>query len=549
MTKLGQGVRKKGTLPYTSLPTPLTILLHCFYAYCVELGKLFGLLRNDNIFPSAVTLGQYTRALAEGYSKQIAEVKDDSSGTGVEVTVAGSSERKLILEEKLLSSLDSNIAILEESGRRWRTRLSQNRETDADAGTSSGRHGQEGRSGSAASSRGKEKRKHVQRSWHPVSTSSSFVPATTDLQPSDVIGRIEVVAIWSRTTACPSCAYIPLDEEIQSGWDVVVDEVDSQNRISCPRCGSMMMPKLGYRETSVDEAAREQKVQENQGGDNVDPPQIIPSVESVKGNYVTYISPAAVRSRLEHYVEEHGESILERETLQQLDTELFYNLWWYCARFSLPLPLPVSHEDRTDKTKHRCAFVAWDVSTAEHGCRTASQVMIRIFAGSDGRENVPSVSSEADIMDEDFPLLSQFKLQNVSKRDWDHVDLSRVLVTLVEACDKRDFKPVVECALECIKRRRKVAGESTAMEMDCYRVLLYLAKYQCTTAFHVFFPAATKPCKGYHFWCALGTPLPIFDRMFRDAVKRIKAQENLVTQIHDVSDVALGFRCVFGHII
>ena len=33
--------------------------------------KLFGLLRSDGIFPSAVTtLGQYTRAIAEGYSKQ-----------------------------------------------------------------------------------------------------------------------------------------------------------------------------------------------------------------------------------------------------------------------------------------------------------------------------------------------------------------------------------------------------------------------------------------------------------------------------------------------
>jgi hypothetical protein len=35
----------------------------------MELVKLFGLLRLDGIFPSAVTLGQYTRALAEGYSK------------------------------------------------------------------------------------------------------------------------------------------------------------------------------------------------------------------------------------------------------------------------------------------------------------------------------------------------------------------------------------------------------------------------------------------------------------------------------------------------
>ena len=35
-----------------------------------DVVKLCGLLRSDGIFPSAVTLGQYTRAIAEGYSKQ-----------------------------------------------------------------------------------------------------------------------------------------------------------------------------------------------------------------------------------------------------------------------------------------------------------------------------------------------------------------------------------------------------------------------------------------------------------------------------------------------
>ena len=174
---------------------------------------------------------------------------------------------------------------------------------------------------------------------------------------------------------------------------------------------------------------------------------------------------------------------------------------------------------------------------------------------SDLSHQSPDSDSRGDpgIFDEDVPLLSQFKLQNLSKGDWDHEDLSKVLVSLVEACDKRDFKPVVECVLRCIKRRSDLCRQSQVTEvhavLDCYRTILYLAKYQCTTAFHVFFPATAKPCKGYHFWCAFGTPLPIFDRMFRDAVKRIKEQGNLITPIHDVGDVALGFRCVFGHII
>ena len=135
---------------------------------------------------------------------------------------------------------------------------------------------------------------------------------------------------------------------------------------------------------------------------------------------------------------------------------------------------------------------------------------------------------------------------------------------------------IVELVLDCNKKRREkfdplsndtgsevhsavdlrlssdASGQSTpSIEFDVYRTILYLAKYQCTTAFHTFFPATAKPCKGYHFWCALGKPLPIFDRLLRDAVKRVQNNKDysVVTQIHDVSDVALGFRCVFGHLI
>jgi len=36
----------------------------------LELMKLYSLMRTDGIFPNAVTLGQYTRAIAEGYSRK-----------------------------------------------------------------------------------------------------------------------------------------------------------------------------------------------------------------------------------------------------------------------------------------------------------------------------------------------------------------------------------------------------------------------------------------------------------------------------------------------
>ena len=90
-----------------------------------------------------------------------------------------------------------------------------------------------------------------------------------------------------------------------------------------------------------------------------------------------------------------------------------------------------------------------------------------------------------------------------------------------------------------------------SVELDVYRTIIYLAKYQCTTAFHSFFPATIKPCKGYHFWCAMGTPLPMFDRLMRDGVKRANSSKDhgVVAPVRDVSDVALGFRCVFGHLI
>jgi hypothetical protein len=133
--------------------------------------------------------------------------------------------------------------------------------------------------------------------------------------------------------------------------------------------------------------------------------------------------------------------------------------------------------------------------------------------------------------------------------------------------------PVVECVYQRNQARGSSSRNNSIMSMnasfesagskatddsvrpmsaalDCYRTILYLARYQCTTAFHAFFPTTTRPCKGYHFWCAQGTaPLPIFDRAFREAAESYAKQKQLLVPIPDVSSVALGFRSVFGHII
>jgi hypothetical protein len=143
---------------------------------------------------------------------------------------------------------------------------------------------------------------------------------------------------------------------------------------------------------------------------------------------------------------------------------------------------------------------------------------------------------------------------------------------------------VIETVLQCNQRRRdefcplngfetesdvgsavdlRATSDSGAplspisVDLDVYRTLLYLAKYQCTSAFHAFFPATAKPCKGSHFWCAMGTPLPLFDRLVREGMHRYhhptsnkdQSGGGTLTPMRDVADVALGFRCVFGHLI
>ena len=121
-----------------------------------------------------------------------------------------------------------------------------------------------------------------------------------------------------------------------------------------------MIPMLGYKEMSIEEALREYlEPTENPDQDvTADfeslPPQIRPIVDAADASYVTYVSPSSLRLSLESHVAAEGESGLEREHLRDLHPELYYNFWWYCARFSLPLPLPVCNSP-----KHYCTLVAW----------------------------------------------------------------------------------------------------------------------------------------------------------------------------------------------
>eukprot|EP00977_Amphora_coffeiformis_P027170 scaffold34593_cov179-Amphora_coffeaeformis.AAC.8 len=536
----------------------------------VELVKLFGLLRSDGIFPSAVTLGQYTKALAEGYSKRSSGTTGDDD-YGVEVTesasrigrlsIASLNDKTISEFESSLLSIDGALNLLEEHGKRWRLK-----------------HGADRRAAQAYAENEEKKKKHG-RTWLPVVYSSSFAPFISRNRHSQTNHTVRVVAMWSRTRSCRGCAYIPLEEEVQAGWDVVGGEDELAGAVACPKCGALIVPMLGTREFSLEEALSlsTDTAQGNTGGSSADfsslPPQITPIVSETTMNgeiqYVAYRSPASVRSDLERYVEDHGEEILDRDRLRQQDPELFYNFWWYCARFSVPLPLTVSARDDSSAF-HYVAFASWERLLAERGCNSAAKVLSPLVQTG---EAPASFSSEGhpDPFD-DYPLLSHFNLQGYFATVWDHEDLSKLLVVLVEACDKRDFKAVVDCAIKCNKRRMEqfnasndeggsevnYAGEliasqdnggSTSCELDVYRTILYLAKYQCTSAFHAFFPATVKACKGYHFWCSTGSPSPIFDRLLREGIRRLGKEQSMVTTMNDVSDVALGFRCVFGHII
>lgn len=612
----------------------------------VELVKLFGLLRSDGLFPSAVTLGQYTRAIAEGFSKRSSGMPDDKLTEYValqsSLVVDGESTPDFGATDAstILNVLDTNLFALEDSGRKWRHRNSrednqENAEEDKIGAMSDG-----GKTASAPKTP-PSKRSHKimshHKSWMPVTCSTSFAPVALAQKVEDLTkDDFQFVALWSRTTACESCSYIPLDEEIMCGWDTMGNENgDSSCDISCPRCGSQITPLLGYQVMNADEALSSDGGESNEQDGNANkvlspssvdhsiktsytegsgietslpstssraaekvfadymdlPPQMRPFLgrnvaKDGRSNYVTYLSPSSMRLLLEKYVEERGEEILEREALRKLDPRLYYNLWWFCARFSLPLPLRIAHHNASSggttaatEANHLSAFVAWDRSVAEKACEAGARAVLSLLKPSILQYNARPSMSTSSVLAADFPLLSQFNFQSYAQGDWDHSELSKILVTLVEACDKKDFLPVIECVLRCNDKRQlaiersqtdasgsevlgsdvgtavsgatqsAASSSDAAIDLDCYRTLLYLARYQCTSAFHTFFPATTRPCKGYHFWCAQGTPHPLFDRFFRDAVNRLRTKGGTFTPIQDASDIAIGFRCVFGHVI
>eukprot|EP00986_Skeletonema_menzelii_P013803 scaffold8428_cov151-Skeletonema_menzelii.AAC.1 len=592
----------------------------------VELMKLYGLMRNDGIFPDAVTLGQYTRAIAEGYSNRSADanVEPDKSGTDV-----ASSPTATTLESNSfdLDLLDTNLSLLEESGMRWKSRGGGGDKASSLAATSSISQSKTFETGAT------QRTSKSKRQWHPVYCSSSFFPMKSDNGTYSVKKdkNIRLVALWSRTTCCKSCSYIPLDEEIQSGWDVArpYDNADAMDwSVPCPRCNALIVPLIGYKVMGTEDFTDKQENQGVLGYKNDLPPQLESKITNgsapptsdggggeeehgQSSGFVSYLSPKKLRLLLEQLVVEFGEEILDRDRLREVNPQALFNLWWYCARFSLPLPLAISppNEDDTNITLQEisdaCAFASWDKSIAMQGCRSAAKAIGATRTSPMAPEHREKLFDNPST---DSPLLAFFNLQGYCQADWDHADLSEVLVSLVKACDTTDLTQAVACicqkneakegkehpdgvvvqaptlghnmtdtsfgstttaAYESFSMTNPATGEPSSLHkisptrLDCYRTLLYLARYQCTTAFHAFFPTTTRACKGYHFWCAQGTPRPIFDRAFREAAddyNHNRGNSNnddadgndnkaISPAIHGVSEVGVGFRCIFGHMI
>mmetsp|Transcript_27836 Transcript_27836/g.55703 ORF Transcript_27836/g.55703 Transcript_27836/m.55703 type:complete len:2024 (+) Transcript_27836:44-6115(+) len=523
----------------------------------VELMKLYGLMRNDGIFPDAVTLGQYTRAIAEGYSNRSADIHVDTDKLGMHVVASPTATYSD------LELLDTNLSLLEESGMRWKSRGGKATSEAALPSIS------QSKTFETVTTQRTSKSK---RQWHPVYCSSSFFPMRSDDGTSTTSIKkdknVRLVALWSRTTCCKSCSYVPLDEEIQSGWDVATphdNAVALDWSVPCPRCDALIVPLIGYKEMGTEDFTDKEDNPEVLGYKSDLPPQLESKItdgyapptsdggggeeeHGQSSGFVSYLSPKKLRLVLEQLVVEFGEEILDRDRLREVNPQALFNLWWYCARFALPLPLAISptNGDDTDNTPQEisdsCAFASWDKSIAMQGCRSAAKAIGATRTSPMASEHREKLFDNPSI---DSPLLAFFNLQGYCQADWDHADLSEVLVSLVKACDTTDLTQAVACI--CQKNESKegtehpdgtvvqapslghnmtdtsfgsttaAAYESFSMMnpstdehspihkisssgLDCYRTLLYLARYQCTTAFHAFFPTTTRACKGYHFW-------------------------------------------------
>lgn len=404
-----------------------------------EIVGLFGLMRQQGIVPSSVTLGQYTSAIAEGFRKR------NTGGNPL--------HDETLNVDAQLNDLDDFISVVEGVGKSFARRSRATAEGEKIVNDFANMHSEnvsESKLESQSLKQGGSEQLKKNRYWKPVSTSSSFVPVSSILQSTacssmhDINGLLDksdfkFVALWSRTSSCASCGYSALDEEIQASWDRKPH--DYIGSVPCPKCSAPISPMLGYQILSLEEALRAHSYANAQDL----PPQLkkLPTEnktyvdEGTKG-FAPYLNPFVLRTLLERCVEEKGEEILDRDALRSFEPRVFWNFWWYCSRFSFPLPLPISpvtkhdevidaHKSNTERCRkiplNFCAFSSWDKSIALRGCASGAKAVISFL---ESRTKLDKYSQFA--RNPENSLLQSFSLQSYARSDWEHQYLSQILV-------------------------------------------------------------------------------------------------------------------------
>jgi hypothetical protein len=176
--------------------------------------------------------------------------------------------------------------------------------------------------------------------------------------------------------ACGKCNHVLLDEETQGGWDDdSSDGIDeSLNEVKCPCCTTLVKPHIGFVEMpphTPDVAISRMGTKVNSTSEHL-PAQMQNKLSSDQSEANDETCPTLVRQICDRHwrtLENIVEDILEREKL--------FNLWWFCCRFSLPLPLVISNDSLNDGfpvyNNHCCAFAAWDKSIALASCHSAAK--------------------------------------------------------------------------------------------------------------------------------------------------------------------------------
>lgn len=294
-----------------------------------------------------------------------------------------------------------------------------------------------------------------------------------------------VTAMWTRTTSCPSCGYVLLEEETQACcWE-------EEGLFSCRVCGckNVIEAMIGYKNVTGPR---------KRGEDDAQIRYLLDGAESLEvdgAGFVRMMNPHDVLECIESILcEGDHRNALSFDRILHEDKILLYNMWYFCTRFGLPLPL----NDSKDIT----AAAAWDSGIAISYARAWKET---------GEE--PNVSS----------LLTQ---------DWEDRRTSQILIALVEDCEVQDLKKTLSAFYRShsdeTKKEQSVTSASSRFSSDAYKTLLLLLRTQSPQLFPRLIPTLTKLCNSSNTLdhiCKAGRR-STFDKLFARVIKSREEQVN-----------------------